>query len=361
MEVLFDTLASSTWLWLFVLFALLGGAGAVYFIRPFQKQALNNILSITLSIVFFFVMIYLTRSQYGYAVEFVDVKSNGKEIALIERHEVGDGDGGSSTAYRLYILDISTGKRKVRQLSNSSLLAVTDRGVIMNEYQRIVVYDLETGDEKNEWSSEKGFEKFPELRSGLASLNADSYAVKGSSGSTQYPFLRIVAQDGHEYFFDFDKEQLLTERPSYTGSNQSFYFDTYGMRVEGPTRYSYSFVRENGEIEKLIFSSDEQEQKEYGGDFLDPELVGCNFDKRILIVKHFQTLKKDETIVTAISFDLKKLWEVRQSELDVVDSFDENPTVGATLSVDDKLILTFGGFVVCLKEDDGSVVWKSRQ
>jgi hypothetical protein len=133
------------------------------------------------------------------------------------------------------------------------------------------------------------------------------------------------------------------------------------MRVEGPTRYSYSFVRENGEIEKLIFSSDEQEQKEYGGDFLDPELVGCNFDKRILIVKHFQTLKKDETIVTAISFDLKKLWEVRQSELDVVDSFDENPTVGATLSVDDKLILTFGGFVVCLKEDDGSVVWKSRQ
>lgn len=339
MENLIDQVVSEIWLFMTVVIGALLLSGFFFAVKPFKNNLIDRGIGSLMAVFAVFVMIYLTRSEYGYAVEFIEMRTNGKEVCLMERHETGDGDGGTHTMYRIYVLDIKTGERLVREVSNySEILTMTQDGVFIFEPDRAVKYDLHNGDEIREWTSTKGFEKFPELKSGINNFGRNSRIVDRKKKG----YLDLTAMDGHRFYFDFEDEKL------YPGTLPN---EPYDQRA-----YMFTFSVNTGEIETLLLSNTD---RAYEGEFLSPEILVRDDSAKFIIVKHFAALDKRDAIITAISFDLKKVWEVRQSTLSIRDKYDEGSLIGVHLYTDSKLLISFGGAILCLDALTGKELWRT--
>ncbi|HEY3406176.1 MAG TPA: hypothetical protein VGK59_22470 [Ohtaekwangia sp.] len=340
MENLIDHVVSETWLFMTVVIGALLLAGFFFMYKPFRNNLIDRAIGTVFVLISIYVMIYLTRSEYGYAAEFIEMRSNGNEVCLMERHETGDGDGGTYTMYRIYVLDLKTGKRLLRMTCDySEILTMTDNGVFIFEPDRVVRYDLFTGKETGEWSAENGFKKFPELKSGINSLGRNSRIIQGRKKG----YLSITAMDGHQFYFDPEDEKL------YPGTLPNEPYD--------PRTYMFNFSVNTGEIKTLMLSNTD---RAYDGEFLSPEIMLRDDSAEFIIVEHYAALDKRDAILTAISFDLKKIWEVKQSSLGITDKYNENPELGSWLYEGNNLLLSFGGAVLCLDAKTGKEIWRNR-
>jgi hypothetical protein len=339
LEELIDIIVSTGWLFVTVVFIAMMASGCFFFLKPLRRQWLNITLGIILAGVFIYIMIFATRGAYGYAVEFTEIHSNGQQVCLEERHEVGDGDGGTSTAYRIYILDLKTGKRLLREtLPYANILDLTNDSYITYEYDEVVKRDLFNGKEIKVWTKEKGFEKFDELASGINSFGSHKQEINGKTKG----YLTITALNGHEYFFDPANEKLFTERPA----------------DQPIDRYAFSFASISSHIQRLVRYR--PSEKFYGKELLEPEILFYDEGKNLVILKHYTTLEKDNAVLTGLTYDLQERWQLQQTNLQLEDKFEEKPVYGTSMVVGDDLIITFGGTVLCLEAATGTERWRNR-
>jgi hypothetical protein len=342
MEALIDNIVSNTWLFMFVLIITMGLAGFFFFAQPASRKWINAAWGTLLSIIFLFMLIGATRGSFGYAVGFYGMHTNGEQLSLIEQHEVGDGDGGSSTVYRLYVLDLKTGKRMLRMLLDyPEIITMTKDGIVVFEQSRTVKLNIITGDEMKTWSQEKGLEKFPELKTGISNIGRETKIIDGKRKG----YLTITALDGHEYYFDLQDETLHTGRVPHESSdnNITFRFNTVA-----------------GRIERLVSTSREPYQEsEYESDLLEPEIIANDPTRKIVIVKHFTTLEKNNAIITCLSYDLKPLWLIDQSTLKIEHYYPENSKAGAALYDAQNIVMTFGGTAICFDVTNGEERWRN--
>ena len=97
------------------------------------------------------------------------------------------------------------------------------------------------------------------------------------------------------------------------------------------------------------------------GEYLNPKMVAVYPDQKLFIVQHFTTVENTSAIFTAVTFEQQIKWRTTQSDLQASDKFSDQPLPGIAFPVNDQLITTFGGLVVLLNAEDGSIVWKSVQ
>jgi hypothetical protein len=361
MSAFLDYLVSTSWLaitvYIFLLFAITG----IWFLRPFRSMILNRILHAGFSLGAFAFLMYMHLGPSGYAVQFTYGLSNGEQLCLVEKHWQSDGDAGSSEVWRLYVLDLETGKRIYRMsLESPEILYVSDSGVVFFLWNYAVEYNLLDGTQTREWSKEKGFEKFPQLKSGIQDLNRQSeYYRNVNSG-----YLTLTAMDGHYYCYDFATDQLIPTQYIQQADTTLWHYDEYGIYRYDFNRNeerSYRFETKTGEIEQLTYNQRGGIPVTFNGEFLDPSIVAMNVEKKYFIVKHFTTLDHTNAILSAIHFDLSPKWSVEQASLGVADQYDEKPEIGQCIYVNDNLVVTYGGFVVYLNGDTGEVIWKKRE
>jgi hypothetical protein len=347
-----DKLVSSTWMFLTFLTGLLmlGVFFSAY--KPFRVKWHNYILPGFFFVAFIFSMIFLTRGPFGNAVEFIQAKSNGKQLALIETHEVGDGDGGTSTVYRLYTFDLRTGKRILRQLqSYSGVIAMTEKMIVFSEADQIAGYDIFTGEEVKVWSKEQGFESYPQLRQGISTLSQTSEQL----GDSTFAYLIITAMDGNRYYLDVNTERLIQEDPPHHSS--PLHTSSLTINENEDERSYYAFQNVTGEIDRL-FVDRNGESKFYKDTFLEPEFIA--FDGTdLVVIRHFETLEKRNAILTAVNLRLEKAWQITQQELIGTVDEEHSAEAGVTHVVGKNLITTFGGCIVCLDIKSGNIIWKT--
>ncbi|RAW00901.1 hypothetical protein [Pseudochryseolinea flava] len=341
-----DTVVSSTWMFFSYLAVLIAVAITFTVYKPFRTPWMNYILPSLFSIAFLFSLIYLTRGPYGRAVDFIDVASNGKQLALIETHEVGDGDGGTTTLYRLYVLDLKTGNRLVRQVqSYAQIICMTDHLIAIAEPQGVTGYNIFTGDEEKLWSKESGFEKYPELSSGISQL---SYVTIDEHDTA---LLAITAMDGKRNHYDLSEEKLI---PGDHPRRSHHRYETTAVLENGDYYY---FKDENGEIGRMTVDRKGQ-SKAYQETFLLPRIVFFDESDDVIIVRHFETLGKKNAIFTAVDLELNKLWELKQNDLIGADADDGNARVGIHYKLNERIIITIGSWVISVNAKNGAVYWK---
>ena len=126
-------------------------------------------------------------------------------------------DGGSKR-YRMHIIDSETGRRYVRKgvsglKTEPIILALSTKEVVLYEDNWIRTYNIVNGDLKSEWSSEEGYEQFPELTSGIHSMELHNQRRK--------QFIKVLANNGRRYYFNPIKQSLQKE-PFYIGERKIF-------------------------------------------------------------------------------------------------------------------------------------------
>lgn len=356
-----DFIVSKTWLATTVFLLVSSIAAMVIIYRPFKNLILARITQLIVFAGAFAFLMYLTMGPDGYALQYIGGLTNGKEICLIEKHYSGDGDGGTYDEYRLYVLDLKTGARKLRiSVESSELLCVTENTAIFFELNRAIAYNLNSGEKVNEWSSEKGFEKFPELQSGIAEINR-------SSNSGQFKneaWLTLTAKNGHQYCYNLLTDELLEMQYPTSNSEGPIGFNEYEVSRQSAHQskeWYFDFQLKTGEIKQLVYHSKDNNEKILDGEYLNPKMVALYPDQKLFVIQHFTTVDNTAAIFTAVTFDQEIKWQVTQTDLKVSDNFSDQPLPGISFPVNDQLITTFGGLVVLLNAKDGSVVWKSVQ
>jgi hypothetical protein len=359
MSALLDYIVSESWTF-FAAFFLLASLPSVVLIRPPFKEKLvpKRIVQITVSVFAFAALMYMLMSHHGYAVRFVQGMSNGEVICLVEEHYEGDGDGGSWETYRLYTLDMKSGECLLRMnLESPEMLCVKENSVVFFLWSGAVEYDFRTGEQINEWTKEKGFEKFDALKCGIKDLNrsSDHFAEPNNA------WLTITANDGHYYCYNLQTDQLTATQYPPNDEPEKFHFDEYEFRIKDPEDYYkdsyFTFETITGEIEQLVYKNYRDSVKVFNGEFLHPAVVGYSEKDQLFIVRHFETLEDKHSILTAVSFNLETVWKVEQKQIAPSDKWGENPEPGLVVPYQDYLIATYGGTVVLIDISDGSVIW----
>lgn len=360
MSDVLDYIVSTAWAFYTVL-AILCILPSVFIIkRPFKNLVLGRITQFLTVLLAFSAIMYLTLGPNSYAVEFIGGLSNGQELCLIEKHISSDGDGMTYDEYRLYVINLENGEKLSRMnIDSPELLCVKENSVIFFERISAVEYDLKSGEKIYEWSNEKGFEKFPELSSGIYDLNrqsslASNYINKG--------FLNITAKNGRKYYFDLLHDSLYEGNYYNNIITDGYSFSEYGVqyKMNSYTVSNYYFVSEVDEIKKLKYEGNyDKDVRFYEGTFLSPSVIALNEKESFFVVKHFETLDKKTAIYTAVNFDFTTRWNINQKDLAIKDKYPETPLPGISFAVEDKLILTFGGAVLCLNSLTGDIRWQN--
>jgi hypothetical protein len=161
----------------------------------------------------------------------------------------------------------------------------------------------------------------------------------------QKGYLTITALDGHEYYLDLQNETLHSGQPPYELNEQgrAFFFNTV-----------------SGQIQRLIKPSrDTRGESTYDVDMLLPEIIVNDPSKKILIVRHFTSLDKNNAVLTCLSYDLQLLWTVQQSSLNIKNRYEENNMMGTSAYDTHNLVITFGGTVICFDMANGNERWRN--
>lgn len=355
MENILDYISSNIYLGITFYIGSLMVAIGIWYFKPFKSAIKNKIMHITVSVLAFAFVMYLQLGSSGYAVDFIYGLSNDNKLCLIEEHMDSDGEI-SYEAHRLYVIDLKTGKREYRMnIDSPEILCVKENSVVLFERSCAVEYDLNEGKKLREWTKEKGFEKFPELASGIQDLNRQSLA----STHINSAYLTLTAMNGYKYCYDLMTEELTQIDYLPRHDETGWMFSEYGVYLKEKynTKLSYNFVAKTGEIDQLKFDNGKDSTAIYDGTFLDPGVVALFENEEFFVVRHYETLANKTAIFTAINFDLSKKWEINQNQLELNKDYGNEAILGVCFANQQQFIATFGGNVVCFNSNDGSILW----
>lgn len=354
MNDLLDYIVSTTWAFMLT-FILVSFIPAIVIIkRPFKNLFAARATQIVTSLGAFAFLMYLLMGPHGYAVQFIEAKSNGNQVCLVEFHYSGDGDGGTYENYRLYVVDAKTGDLILRKsIDSPELLIVKEKSAIFFEWQKAVEYDLFSGDIIHEYSKEKGFEKYTELAVGIEDMNR----INSPNNQAQ---LTLLAKNGKEYTLDLNTDELIEGKPPTSHQKEKYHLDEYSITYKDSLNHEVyiSFSSTQGKLEKLKFSDHYSEGTLSEDEYIFPDFVSVHPELNLFVFKHYRTTDKTEAIFTAMGFDKKMKWEISQSDLKTKDKITDQPLHGITLAFSSNLYLTFGGQVVAVNAADGTLLWR---
>lgn len=358
MNGLLDYIVSEQWAFITVFILLCAVPTIMISWRPFKNLFLARFTQFGISLLAFSAIMYLMLSEHGYAVEFINGLCNGKELCLIEKHYESDGDAGSSEAYRLYVLDINTGEQRFRMnIQYPEMLCMTDSSVFFFEGERAVEYSLKNGELLGEKSSEKGFERYPELHGNIMTIQRES----GVWECRNEAFLFITTKDGQQFGFDLRSGKIHPGLATIPDELVGFQLDenylTFVDPANGKRALDFHFEVKQGQVEQLV-SSNVEGTKMYEGDFLEPEFVAYSASHELFVIRRYHTLEQKSVILEAVSFDLKPLWRFDQQQQQVKDGFSDEPLPGICFGFEDHFFATFGGAVVDMDIMTGQVKWR---
>lgn len=320
----------------------------------------TRITQFGVSLLAFAALMYLLLGPHGYAVQYIGGLTNGDDLCLVEQHYTGDGDGGSYVNYRLFVLDMKTGERKLRlPVDSPEILCVKENSVVFFIWNYAEEYDLKTGEKINEWNKENGFEKFPELSVGISDINRST----GAYDFENKGWLTVTAKNGHQYIYNLLTDELKEEKfvphvvPTYN-------VDDHEIRFNDSTDnkyWRYNFEDKTGELKQLVFHDKDYAETILEGEYLRPEMVSVHPELGLFVFKHYTSTDYNASIHTGVGFDHQIKWRLSQADLQTSDNFTNQPLPGITIPFGDQLIATFGGQAICINVSDGNVVWKSVQ
>ncbi|HWY36826.1 MAG TPA: hypothetical protein VNX68_19425 [Nitrosopumilaceae archaeon] len=273
-----------------------------------------------------------------------------------------DGGGGNSIIhYRIHVLNPETGEENIRFYAGTNAKLLDEQNNILlykNDRDNFHLFDLTKNSPAQSYTKESLSAQFPELSSGIDKIQYEN-DDQPYSGS----ILSITSKTGKNYFFN-PFSSKLTDSVSIQKKDQ--------LNSDPPDKYEIKLRNsENKVIEINLVNSpnssvlwrleainNEQKQKDNESkEFINACFIAAYPDLGIILIKSFETTDENNFLITAISPDMKKLWQISQKQMEESD-YDSKHKNTASITFKSNLILNAYHFYFSLNAQTGKVNWK---
>jgi hypothetical protein len=321
--------------------------------KLFKSKLLNYLFSglMLLSFGFTFLFVGMLNPMYfgyGFAFKFDKVVKNDQYICLIDNiNSSSSKEAIDALVFRLHTLDAQTGTRRYRKLIGDQvdILEIEDNVLMYGGYSNLHFLDIEKGTIFKTLNKETLPTLYSEFQAGVDAViydpNDKIIRVNLKNGKTYFvaPFsFKIVENNAPSYYKKLENDRSY---PSPAAVDVDLYPKENNSKIS---------VLKNGQGKVLCNDLE----------FLEGSIIARFEDTHQFIVLHFTDTDKTAFIISCISNDCKKLWEIRQQDLKANDWLNKEPLMHVYTTQNHHLIFNVGGFVYAVNSEDGSILWKSR-
>ncbi len=352
MQVILDFLFSSVWLLLITLFAILIVTTNLAQKKFFKTKFLNLVFSglmytlFALSFLFggFINPVYF---GYGYATGFNKILANDKYVCFLDSRMAGGGDGDFGIEYhRLHTLNVLTGEKIYKKVLGKEVEYFEQKGGLLfyggnsNSY----LLNIENGETIKHFSKKTLPILYSELQSGI---DAFQYDQKDS-------YIRITAKNGKVYYITPYDGKITSQLPAIAVD----YKETYDTAQDSAY---ISLVAKKSSDKIFVLADRNGKVLNDSLEFLEGEMFHIFKDLNRFVVLHYTNTDKTTFILTCMSTDLKKVWEIRQTDLDSKHYWFKNQaTLDVSIAYLHQLIFNIGGFAFAINGENGKIIWKEH-
>ncbi len=297
---------------------------------------------------------------FGSPVGVAEVRyENGELYVLDYIGTAGSRYASGEPCYRIHVLDPSTGSKKIRFRVgyDAQLIGVRSDTIAVAHYGDVGYYSTKTGKLLVTYSTETLPKLFSQLSSGV-----DRF-MWGDGRN----IMEVSSLDGKEWNLYTKTRQLVpvrkdSEKENYIPTGRLFIKENDILKDNRP--FGSDFIEMTGKdgtpnLKYIFNAGDSLLNAELI--FLDGHPVALSNKEQSFLILHYETLKKEKSILTSMSFTGAKLWELKQSELYPFFNFrtDEGPCIGND-SNSDAAFFNLGGDVFSVRMKDGKILWRQK-
>jgi len=356
MEYFLDRIASSTLISMSLyLVLILGGILIGLFLNPFKKTKLR-IAYMFVIIGFTLIPMFLT-SHKGLVDNVLAFKIIQNKICLVDFNYYAS-DNGDYSVSRINVVDTKTGEKLNRTYLGENIIWLDNQNnlILFQDYDRYVVYDIQKMEIVREIDFDYLTENFPELSIGIESITANKNCFN------------ILAKNGKSYIYDAyaNKTNVPCKASETEKNNINYYYtDILSYYENGTEIQLFKFEAKNPndllKYIKTIPNSENQTVLTSKESFIEGTFLKVFFDKKLFLLKSYETTDKTNFIITALNFDLETIWKLDYSTLNPKDFYSENYKLFDEIyENDNNIYFAIGGFVYCVETETGKIVWKNR-
>lgn len=356
MSAILDTILSSLFLITSLLIVALFTFVALANARFFKIRLLNILFSgsMLLLLAFLFLFIgYLNPLYFGFglASQFSNISTNEKYICLMDQLVHGASDGSNETEIqRLHTLNAQTGARISRKVLGSNIFIFElERNVLMYGNDSALYFlDIENNTTLKTLDKNTLPDLYPELRAGIDEIRYNPAEH----------LIQVNVKNGKACFITpFDFKLFETKPPApLTGEWES----KRRTRIAPTDSSAFTLGPKDAYGKTMILKDHQGKILSADWEFIEGSLLAILEESKRFVVLHYTDTTKKEFILSCISFDLKKIWEIRQSDIKASEGFAASPGLQAYALQNQNLIFTVGGFVFAVQIADGKMAWTNR-
>jgi hypothetical protein len=329
-------------------------------INPFKNYYCNILYKFFCYSLFiqWIVIALILSPYYGFADRFKKVLSNGQQLILLdETGSSSPGEGGIDFYYRLYVVDINTGKRLHRKYSgdDADLFYLSGVNLLFREKNIYSIINIKDFHILKSYQIDKLHFNYPELNPGVSVIKYND------------AFLEIDSKNGRKYYLEPFTGKLWGKKPDIKTEDQSNYhvkWDSidYFDPVTKKTSRILQFKPLQNSFLKRIELTAHHPKSPLPLDLIEPKFLDIYPHEQIVILVSYDTTDKTSFIITALDFtDERILWQLKQSDFDKSDYVKNDSTLNIFLKHDNNLIFNSGGLLIRADAKTGKIIWCEQQ
>lgn len=328
--------------------------------KPFKNRIILIFYRIFCCLMPFGIFAIPTFAHYGFADSFTTMGIGKSVIILLDKYERLEN---YDLVCRMHVLDKKTGKKLYRKYlgNNSHILALRGDTVLMeieNGFKLIAAKDFTI---IKEFNSKTLPLFYSQLKDGIDSLNAypncsfpdNNYciSVNGMNGKAYslFPFENKIIEGEYSYPNQSDsahKKLILTKKK---------------ILIHDTIHQNESFSMELKSISHpQIFSLYKNDTISIGKEYLLGEFVDFDTVSKNITIKYYSTTQHEKFLLVQLNKSLQENWKFEQSRFGLTDYYASTTPFNVHATEGNRFYFNCGGFVACVNQLNGKIIWTSR-
>lgn len=302
------------------------------------------------------ILAFFLSPHYGYADQLNKAYSNGRQLLLLEEtRSSSPGEGGIDSYYRLYAVDMNTGKRLHRRYlgNDADLLYLSGKKSLVREKHEYSVLQINDFQVSKSYLLDKMHFNYPRLKPGVSAIRYDD------------TLLEIDSKNGRKYYLEPFTGKLSDKKPDIMTAHQPDYRVTSNaIEYFNSSNRQFSRILQfkstgNGSLKRIDIANHARSMPAF--DLIEPKFLGYYPDEQIAIIVSYKTTDKKSYIITAFRLmDARILWQLEQGVLDKSDYANNNATLTILMKHEDDLIFNSGGLLIRADSKTGKIKWRAQ-
>jgi hypothetical protein len=328
-----------------------------YMQKPrFEKFRFKRLTTISAFILCGALWLILMFGSYGSTSDPKEIIISGNSLCFMDVH-TSSYKASTSENIRMYIVNPNTGEKQFRNNigSEGDILAEQNGLIFYDDYDSYFVLDPVTNKILKTYSWETLASLYPQTAPGISKI-----VFENGDNGPETMLLNVQSKNGNHFYID-PFSGRIADSVFYVAARKPKHFsnNTGAIKIKGDstgTKQIMVFVAKKGtDASQLIISSDGNQVKDpEEKTFLFPRFLAAFHDEGVIVIQSYETTEKKNFILTGVSYNMKQLWQIKESQLQSGD----DELMGCT-KYKDNFIFNLGCHYYSINAKTGSVNWQS--